>query len=481
MLTEKEKINFNELINNALNSFKNKQYTKAIKYAKQAIKLYPEEKISYEIIIHCYQALGQYRLVPKYETLMEDLSLPKGYWKDRAKSFKDIEIQLIENRNPKKLIQLANGYADRDKHKLALEYYLEAYKLDKKDSILLIKIGKLYEGHFFESDKANRYFTEAFLLNPKEETLEEDIFAFFLKTCKYEKGIAFYIKAYRSYPQKVALLKRVAFLYLLDNNIKSALQYYKKILKEEQFFDSYTVSQINSFFWESKMYSESLDFYKSLSKQSPENSDLVFQLAYWSIYIREDAKALDYFLKYYNSQIKEELANPLKDKLPILYQVYCDLESKFLPDGIFMFQEIEKYIKDSDAKIYIKSFIGKLYYKAENYEECIKLIQSILFEKYISAIFHHESGHPIFTLRKAYSKLKKNQESIDFHEDYLKRTKKYFKSEIIISLGDIYFENEEYKKAFNYYQQALKLEYANADQKGLFDEESRSIDETAKS
>ena len=481
MLTEKEKINFNELINNALNSFKNKQYTKAIKYAKQAIKLYPEEKISYEIIIHCYQALGQYRLVPKYETLMEDLSLPKGYWKDRAKSFKDIEIQLIENRNPKKLIQLANGYADRDKHKLALEYYLEAYKLDKKDSILLIKIGKLYEGHFFESDKANRYFTEAFLLNPKEETLEEDIFAFFLKTCKYEKGIAFYIKAYRSYPQKVALLKRVAFLYLLDNNIKSALQYYKKILKEEQFFDSYTVSQINSFFWESKMYSESLDFYKSLSKQSPENSDLVFQLAYWSIYIREDAKALDYFLKYYNSQIKEELANPLKDKLPILYQVYCDLESKFLPDGIFMFQEIEKYIKDSDAKIYIKSFIGKLYYKAENYEECIKLIQSILFEKYISAIFHHESGHPIFTLRKAYSKLKKNQESIDFHEDYLKRTKKYFKSEIIISLGDIYFENEEYKKAFNYYQQALKLEYANADQKGLFDEESRSMDETAKS
>ncbi|MBK6608786.1 MAG: hypothetical protein IPO06_09765 [Leptospiraceae bacterium] len=481
MLTEKEKINFNELINNALNSFKNKQYTKAIKYAKQAIKLYPEEKISYEIIIHCYQALGQYRLVPKYETLMEDLSLPKGYWKDRAKSFKDIEIQLIENRNPKKLIQLANGYADRDKHKLALEYYLEAYKLDKKDSDLLIKIGKLYEGHFFESDKANRYFTEAFLLNPKEETLEEDIFAFFLKTCKYEKGIAFYIKAYRSYPQKVALLKRVAFLYLLDNNIKSALQYYKKILKEEQFFDSYTVSQINSFFWESKMYSESLDFYKSLSKQSPENSDLVFQLAYWSIYIREDAKALDYFLKYYNSQIKEELANPLEDKLPILYQAYCDLEFKFLPDGILMFQEIGKYIEDLEAKIYITSFIGKLYYKAEKYEECIKLIQSILFEKNISSIFRHESGHPIYTLRKAYSKLKKNQESIDLHKDYLKKTKKYFKSEIIISLGDIYFENEEYKKAFNYYQQALKLEYANADQKGLFDEESRSMDETAKS
>lgn len=258
------------------------------------------------------------------------------------------------------------------------------------------------------------------------------------------------------------------------------MQCYKKILKEEQFLDSETVNQINSFFWESKIYSEGFNFYTVLSKQSPEDSDLVFQLAYWSIYIREDAKALEFFLKYYNWKIKEELAYPLKDKLPILYQAYCDLESKFLPDGILMFQEIEKYIEDPEAKIYIKSFIGKLYYKAEKYAECMKLIQSILSEKYTSAIFHHKSDHPIYTLRKAYSKLKKNQESINFHKDYLKKTPKRFKLEIIISLGDIYFEDGEYKKAFNYYQQALKLEYANTDTKDLFDEESRGMDETTK-
>lgn len=267
---------------------------------------------------------------------------------------------------------------------------------------------------------------------------------------------------------------------MLNNSIKSALQCYKKILKEEQFLDSETVNQINSFFWESKIYSEGFNFYTVLSKQSPEDSDLVFQLAYWSIYIREDAKALEFFLKYYNWKIKEELAYPLKDKLPILYQAYCDLESKFLPDGILMFQEIEKYIEDPEAKIYIKSFIGKLYYKAEKYAECMKLIQSILSEKYTSAIFHHKSDHPIYTLRKAYSKLKKNQESINFHKDYLKKTPKRFKLEIIISLGDIYFEDGEYKKAFNYYQQALKLEYANTDTKDLFDEESRGMDETTK-
>lgn len=259
------------------------------------------------------------------------------------------------------------------------------------------------------------------------------------------------------------------------------MQCYKKILKEEQFLDSETVNQINSFFWESKIYSEGFNFYTVLSKQSPEDSDLVFQLAYWSIYIREDAKALEFFLKYYNWKIKEELAYPLKDKLPILYQAYCDLESKFLPDGILMFQEIEKYIEDPEAKIYIKSFIGKLYYKAEKYAECMKLIQSILSEKYTSAIFHHKSDHPIYTLRKAYSKLKKNQESINFHKDYLKKTPKRFKLEIIISLGDIYFEDGEYKKAFNYYQQALKLEGMDIDQHYPFDEKPREINENAKS
>ena len=484
MVTKEKEQSFNELIKKSYYSINKNQYAKAISFAKQANKLNPENELPLKLIILCYKKLGRFQEAEKYQSIKDDLPYIPGYWTDRAKSFQETKAYLENNWNASTLKKLAYSYDDRSKYKLALDYYLEAYKLDKKDSDLLIKIGKLYKKPFFKFEEANKYFTEAFLLNPKDEILEKRIFALYQKTYKHENGIDFYRKACRRYPHKVELLKRLAFLYLLDNNIKSALQCYKKILKDEQFLDSETISQINSFFWESKMYSGGFDFYMSLSKQSPEDSDLIFQLAYWSIYIRQDVKALEFFLKYYDSQIKETPEYPLrsiKDKLPILYRAYCDLESKFLPDGILMFQEIEKYIEDLKAKIYIKSYIAKLYYKAERYEECVILIQSILWEKDIPAIFHHASNHPIYTLRKAYSKLKKNQESINLHKDYLKRTAKHFKLEIVLSLGDIYFENGEYKKAFNYYQQALKLEYANADQKGLFDEESRSMDETAKS
>jgi tetratricopeptide (TPR) repeat protein len=208
MVTKEKEQSFNELINKSYESLEENQYTKAISFAKQANKLNPENELPLKLIILCYKKLGRFQEAEKYQSIKDDLPYIPGYWTDRAKSFQDFKVYLEHNWNALNLKKLAFSFNDRSKYKLALDYYLEAYELDKKDSDLLKKIGRLYELHFFKFEEANEYFTKAFLLNPKEEPLEEDIFALYQKTSTYKNAITFYEKAYRSYPQKIELLKR---------------------------------------------------------------------------------------------------------------------------------------------------------------------------------------------------------------------------------------------------------------------------------
>lgn len=324
------------------------------------------------------------------------------------------------------LLLLTSSYINCQEYDISMSYLIKAYNLDCNCPGILKNLGYC---HFHKAEyvEALRYFSSALVFN---------------NSCEH-----FWIACTRKLMKNHESDIRSAYLFVLHNkpdlcDIRS--EYIKYLV---------SINEVK----------QAEHHYKILVEINPSCVDI------WNNYgdLLFDSDRFKEALDCYKKALK--LNNTWRKTWNNLGSTYIKLEE--VQNAIDSFQKaLELYPQDTDALKNIASlyhFQKKFSLAIDNFEEVLKILPNDECANLQLGLLYYnrlkdykEAGKYFKTL------LKLNPLNVDYHKylivAYQKQKQFQSASEAIISLGDVYYDQNDYETAKTVYESALKLDRENA-------------------
>jgi len=348
--------------------------SKSIGILSDLLKL-DEISIYYSNRGRIYQELGKTKLAIKdYEQAVDIdgnifalLKLADYYLQnsDNDKAEKYLEILVSKGETlilPE--IKLGEIYMQRDDYQKAIELYSSlATKLSGKDRVAVLKYLGDIQYKAGDYDNATVTFEWISELLP-EDTMSSYIAGYFNEfTGNKERALEIYNKSLELNPTYPSILKRVAIIYLMDNNTDKAIANLSKIDEIEKDIDYYRLM--------AESYSIQKDHNKSITvlldglNNNPTSDEILYSLAVEYEKMKDNDKSIKYIRQAYEI-----------DPTNGVYQNF--LGYSYAVKGIKLDEAYElvksALEKEPNNAAYLDS-LGWVYYKKKDYESAYEYVK----------------------------------------------------------------------------------------------------------
>lgn len=369
------------------------------------------------------------------EMLSAQILEAKGQFKEAGQ----IYIKLIGQR-PKEeqgYFQLAQNLVHQEKYHEAIQI-LRSWLAQQPDSITtLFTIATIENIYLKNSGQALQAYQKILQLDPDNFRVRSQMAQIYLKQEKKEKALDQFLKIERVFPQDLSIKLQIAFIYQETEQIDKAIaklqemaginpeadrvQYYLGLLYERGRQDSQALAAFAKVPPASSLYKDAILHRVALLREA-----------------KEDEPAI----KILKTAITKKSTTPqFYQLLSILY------EDNHKPDAAIAIlkQGIKKLPKDED--LYFN--LGALYDRLKRKEESIQAMRKVLE-------LNPENASALNYIGYTYAEADQNLEEAEAM--ILKALKLKPKDGYITdSLGWVYFQKGDLKKAFQYLQEALKI------------------------
>lgn len=198
---------FQELFNQAIDSFRNKQFERAATLFEQALLLNPHNPQAH---FNCGLALASQK---KYDDAISHY----------------LQAIRLDTHYSKAYLHLGNVYRNKKQNRKAEETYRKALIHDAKNSDVLLALARLLHDSN-EFDEAEYYFRQALQAQPDNITIMFELANSLNMNNNTDEAIHFYNKIIESHPKNISVLYNIAYSLKRLGKIEEALALYKHVL-----------------------------------------------------------------------------------------------------------------------------------------------------------------------------------------------------------------------------------------------------------